>query len=158
MTRTRLVAIHLVILLVIGGHAIVIALDPIPEAWPFSQYPMYSRRPPAFPRLTQRALFGIPATDPSIEIPLTDASYLAPLNVEYISGGFARILRSRDRARLDQALQDCSHVYEQRRREGLHDGPPLLGVRLYELAWNIDADLANVGRPARRLLAELRDP
>ena len=159
MTRTRLVVVHAAIALVLGGHALTMALDPSAEAWPFSQYPMYSRRSAVFPRLGQRRLFAIAADDPAREFPLVDAAFLAPLDVEYISAGFTRILGVGDDARLRDALANCTHRYEVRRRAGLHRGPPIAGVRLYRLLWHVEADRANVDRPdTMRLLAEYREP
>jgi len=159
MTRARRALVNVVITLVVGGHLVALAVDPRVEAWPFSQYPMYSRRSALFPQIGQRRLVAIARDDAGREIPLVDPRYLAPLDVEYVNGGFARILGARDQTRLEEALSDCARRYEDNRRRGLHRGPPLGTLRLYRLVWHVEGDLENVDRPdAKLLLAEYHVP
>jgi hypothetical protein len=60
---------------------------------------------------------------------------------------------------LRTALQDCLARYEDLRRSGRHNGPALVGVRLYRLRWRLDRWARNVDRPdSRTLILEVRKP
>ena len=58
-----------------------------------------------------------------------------------------------------EALRDLLRRYEERRRAGQHDGPPLRGLRLYRLQWQLDLWGRNRDQPNQRdLLFELLEP
>jgi hypothetical protein len=45
--------------------------------------------------------------------------------------------------------------YEKLRLAGLHDGPPLQGIRLYQLQWTINTRADNIDQPSsKELVAE----
>jgi hypothetical protein len=123
------------------------------EQWPFSQYPMFSVawRSPTF---TWLRLIGVTADGG--EVALDANRYLLPFDQSRLPKALRLILAGPDGpAHVRQALADCLARYEELRRAGEHDGPPLVAMRLYELGWTIDATAANVDRPeVRRFIAE----
>lgn len=158
--------IHAVILLLAVGSLYNIVTDH--ETWPFSQYPMYSE--PRGNGLAYLQLFGITQEEPHREVPLNDPSYVEPVS---------RYLRPFDRSRmrfalgwilvgkegeqrrqmLDEALLDSLRRYETLRLAGHHDGPPLRGLKLYQLRWRLDPWARNVDLPDDRVLvAEVEQP
>ena len=144
--------------MVVGGGIYAIAIDApyAQEPWPFSAYPMYSelRRGRS---LERHRLFGVTRDEPPREIPLVDPSYLYPLEHSRFYFTLGRLERRRDGGRaLETAMSDTLDRYEARRRAGLHDGPPLRGVRLYALRWVLDPFARNRDAPElRRLLVEV---
>lgn len=134
--RGRRVLVGSIAAVITVGSAAEIAIDPpyAREHWPFSQYQMYSER--SAPKLSMRRLFGVEAGS-GREIPLIEKRYLFPFDHSRFWFSLDRLDRSPERERLlTVALSDCLRRYEARRREGLHDGPPLSGMRLYRLHWN----------------------
>ena len=116
---------------------------------------MYSNTP----RWTARPhrLFGILRDDPEREIPLVESAYLPIDNARFYIA-----LRSMERAgnrALEAALRDTLERYEANRKAGGHQGPPLRGIRLYELRYRLDRWARNSNRPdGRRLLFEVNEP
>ena len=159
MQRGEWLIAHLLILCIAGGslHAIVERRD----LWPFSHYPMYSKvTPDVFRRLVIKGV-----TDAG-EIDLTHGRYFRPFHPSRILVAFDRIQRRsrrlRQRAddagtplapedtalhRLRQASEYLARRYEELRAEGAHDGPPLLGIRLYHYHWRLQSGAANRDRP-----------
>ena len=137
----------------IGGSAYDIATDQ--EHWPFSQYPMFSGvwRSHTF---TWLRLFGVTADGG--EFPLDSNEHVAPFDQSRLPKAMKRMLEEPDGAsRIHAAVADCLARYEDLRRAEVHDGPPLVAMRLYELEWTIDTAGANVDRPDRRaFIAEVR--
>jgi hypothetical protein len=82
---------------------------------------------------------------------------VAPFDQSRLPKAFRQMLtRSDAPARTREALRDVMTRYETLRREARHSGPPVVGMRLYELEWTIDSQAANVDRPDRkRMLAEV---
>jgi len=145
MTRVRTWLAHTVIAVVAGGGLLAIAADA--ERWPFSPYPMYSWLRPA--SYSTPVLFGVTAEAPEREVALFAKAYLHPFNAAGLRDSFSIQLR-RNAARPEaarQALLDCLRRYERRRRAGLHDGPPLRGMRLYRLTWALLPRASNFERP-----------
>jgi len=152
-SRSRRIAINLVLLTLITGSLYDVAADQ--EHWPFSQYPMFSGvwQSPTF---TWLRLFGVTAD--GREFPLDKNRFIAPFDQSRLPKAMRRMLDRRDgRARVEVALADCYSRYEELRREEYHNGPAIVAMRLYELEWTIDAQGDNVDRPDRRqLIAEVR--
>ena len=54
------------------------------------------------------------------------------------------------------ALANCLERYERLRKQGRHDGPAAVGMRLYEVRWTLHPEAANVDAPdSRELLSEV---
>lgn len=154
MTRTRLLFAHVLILGLIGGSFYDILTRQ--EHWPFSNYPMFStvhqQHVLRWPRL-----FGVTAD--GREIALVRHDYLAPLDQSRLPLGLRRIEQMDDSdGRLRQALADILRRYEIRREAGEHEGPPLRGLRLYTVTWDLEPYAANLDHPrSRELVAEVGD-
>jgi len=160
-SRTRRSAIYgLLTVLIAGSVAALVRDDPYgKELWPFSAYPMYSVRLRGWSARPHR-LFGVLRDDPASEIPLVASEYLYP--IEHARFYIALRTLETDRSpggALDAALRDTLERYESRREAGLHGGPALRGVRLYELYYRLDRRASNRDRPNdRRLLFEVLSP
>jgi hypothetical protein len=145
--------INVVLVGVICGSIYDIVTDR--EHWPFSQYPMFSGvwRSPTF---TWFRLFGVTAD--GREVTLDANRYVAPFDQSRLPKALKRMTESPNGdAMLREALPDLLARYETLRRADVHEGPPLVALRLYELEWTIDPDAANVDRPdRRRFVAEVR--
>ncbi len=127
------------------------------EHWPYSPYGMYSSVERARSLQTLR-LIGI--TRAGSQFPLVANRYLWPFNRSSLRWTLGRLNESADRAqRLPAALEDCLRRYEERRRAGRHDGPPLQALGLYRVWWTLDPLARNVDRPDRQeLLMQVRAP
>jgi hypothetical protein len=152
MSTSRRAFLSLLFAALIGGSFYDIVRDE--EHWPFSQYPMFRGvwRSPTFkwPRV-----FGVTAD--GHEWPLQEDRYIQPFDQSRLASAFRRVLQMPDgQSRLNEALSELLVRYDQLAAERVHDGPPLAGLRLYELEWTIDAAATNVARPdRRRLLGEV---
>ena len=153
MTRGRRAAVHALLAVIVGGHVYDVVAGG--EHWPFSANPMYAHAQRAFV-LDAAWLVGVRA-DTREEFPLWDRRSLAPFDRARLDDAWRAIVAEPDgRARVATALADCLRRYERRRRAGPHDGPPLLGLRLYEGHWQLDPAARNVAAPdSRRLVAEV---
>ena len=57
---------------------------------------------------------------------------------------------------IHSALANCLERYERLRKERRHDGPPAVGLRLYEVKWTLHPEAANLETPdSRELLGEV---
>jgi glycosyltransferase involved in cell wall biosynthesis len=127
------------------------------EHWPFSPYAMFSfveRRP----TLRALRLFGVTGDAALPEIPLLDSRFIQPFDqcrlTTALAGTYYNVAR---RPLITLMLRDVLERYERLRLAGVHDGPPLQAVRLYELDWTLDPHAANVSFPDRRQqLAEVQ--
>lgn len=157
MSRGRRRAVHLLIAVLLGGSLFDIVADA--EHWPFSSYQMFARVRSA-PAMTRLRMFGVTAEQPPREIPLVAYEWLYPLDTSRLAAAFRRLAVQPDRELLLRtAMRDCWKRYERRRQTGAHNGPPLVGIRLYEVEWVIDPLARNVDHPDRkRLIMEVRPP
>ena len=117
--------------------------------WPFSHYEMFAHlsEKDNFQRLE---LVGV--TSDGREIPLSDASYSAPMPAFHTELAFFVASLRPDPVERREALKklgtDFLRRCELRRRHGEIAGPPLVGLRLYARRWNhLDRWAANVNTP-----------
>jgi len=159
--KPRRAAIYAALLALVAGSLIAIVRDDPygKELWPFSAYPMYSQPMRGWSARSHR-LFGVLRDDESREIPLIAGAYLYPVEHTRFYIALASIEQQKDRdAALATLLRDTLSRYEARRAAGLHDGPPLRGIRLYALKWRLDPWARNRDRPdERKLLLEVGAP
>ena len=148
----RRACVNLIIASFIAGSAYDIATDQ--EHWPFSQYPMFAVAWTS-PTFTWLRVFGVTAD--ATEFPLDANRYIAPFDQSRLPKALRQMVARPDgERRVTIALSDVMRRYEALRREGVHDGPPVVAMRLYELEWTIDRSAANVDRPdRRRFIAEV---
>ncbi|HEX7118969.1 MAG TPA: hypothetical protein VF212_09285 [Longimicrobiales bacterium] len=153
----RLLVVNAALLFVILGSLYDIAR--FREHWPFSPYWMYSHARVAR-TIDAAQLYGVAGDGSGREILLSDPRYIYPFDVTKLRVALERMAADPAGAeRLRSALADCLARYELLRRAGVHDGPPLRGVRLYRSEWMLDPWARNASRPDRReLIAEVLDP
>jgi hypothetical protein len=148
MSIRRRAFLNIVFAALIGGSVYDIARDQ--EHWPFSQYPMFSGvwRASSF---TWLRVFAV--TDDGREFALDANRYIWPFDLSRLPKALRQVLDSPELApRLDEALTGLLWRYHELARAGVHDGPPLAALRLYELEWTIDPAAANIDSPDRRRL------
>lgn len=152
MSTRRYVLANAVILFIVAASLYDIIRDE--EHWPFSQYPMFNRVTSSRD-LKWLRLYGV--TEGGQESALIRYSDVFPFDQSRLSKALGSIAARPDAgAQLQAALANCLERHERQRRVGLHLGPPLTGLRLYEVRWTLDPHGANVDRPdSRRLLAEV---
>jgi len=155
MSKLRMLLLHAVIALLISGSLYDIVT--FGEHWPFSSYRMYSNLQRER-SLSSVRLFGVTKEEPHREIPLLAFQHIQPFNQSRLAVALRRLnLKPQRQQLLDEALRDCLTRYETLRRVGRHDGPPLQGIRLYRLQWQLDPRARNVDQPDHReLLGEVK--
>src|SRR5687768_5635423 len=99
------------------------------EHWPFTNYEMWARVTRDW-SLKEVVPVGLGNGPTMWELDLNDPSYFAPMPLHYQRLNFRRAA-SRPQLR-DRMLGDYLRHYERRRAAGLHAGPSLKGIRLYE--------------------------
>jgi hypothetical protein len=154
-SKYRLWLVYAAIVTIIGGSLYCIVTDR--EYWPFSQYPMFASIRGDGPRSSLR-LYGITEGKSVTEIPLVSSKYIQPFDRSRIMAALRQIRRREDyKSLLTPALTDCLRRYEALRRAGRHSGPPIQGIRLYQLDWWYgDPSSYAVNKPDKReLLAEV---
>ena len=144
--------VNLVLIGFIAGSAYDTITDQ--EHWPFSQYPMFSGVWSS-QSLTWLRLYGV--TSDEREFPFDENRFIAPFDQSRIPKSLQQMLEQPDAdARLRSALPQLLARYEQLRLAERHDGPPIVGLRLYEVEWTLHPDATNVDSPDRkRLIAEV---
>jgi hypothetical protein len=146
--RARLIS--LLVLAVVGASAVDVAIDG--DHWPFSSYPMYGRLREAVVKM--KRLYGVTGEG---EVELVVPRHLDPFHEARLMTAFKRLGRRPDASEaVPAAMRGCLERYAALRAAGAHDGPELLGLRLYELSWPLATGAANRAEPAvRNLLAEV---
>jgi len=152
MSTRRLVVVHLLIAVVLGGSAYDILTRQ--EHWPFSNYPMFAQIHRSSV-LNWYRLYGVESDER--EIPIVEPAYLWPLDQSRLSIGLKTVAEQADGpAKLREAVNDALNRYDQRRRAGAHSGPELRGMRLYAVQWDVVPYAANLDHPvSRKLLVEV---
>lgn len=150
MSRLRRGCISAGLLALIAVHLVELARDK--EHWPFFSYPMYSWIEPERAVQSHRLVGVIAATGE--EVALQDPELIYPFDQSRLADGALLISRSPDAsARWAAVVPDLFARYERRRREGLHAGQPLSGMRIYLTRHELDPWARNLERPERRELA-----
>lgn len=146
---------HWIIYGVIGVH--VVAMIAKIDQWPLSYFGMYAGIQPA--RVTWHVPYGI--TPDGREVRLQDDAHWEPMGPSRLSLCLRRLTqrtggpgnsRGQANAHVNRAVGALLAIYEANRKSGMHDGPPLAGLRLYEVTWRLDPRLANLDAPDRREL------
>jgi hypothetical protein len=151
-TTQRLTAYVILVALLVGSAS---ALASRRELWPFSPYPMYAwvERSDDVERYD---LVGLKLDGGEIRIEATKS--LWPLDDARLVTGLIEIWR-RNRFEVEPSLAFLLALYEERRRAGRHDFPPLSSLRLYRSQWSHpDREARDVDAPQHRtLLFEARE-
>jgi hypothetical protein len=148
MTGKRRLAVLLLILVLPGIQVMETVLRA--EHWPFSFYSMYSSAQTN--TMSWMRVYGV--TESGDEIFLQPDIYLRPFDIVRLPYGFEDVVLLRENAdqSAKKALANCLELYERNRRNGLHHGPPLKGLRLYKVEWKLQPDAANKNVPDTREL------
>ena len=161
MTKTRVFLLSAVSFLLIIGPLFSIIFDE--EFWPFSPYPMYAKVQQE-PSVSEMQLYGVTQEAPHREVPMRESiresAYIEPFDPGRLRAALSRIESTPDsekRSRLlNEALLDSLKRYEKLRLAGLHDGPPLQGMRLYRTERQLSTQTENADQPDHReLIAEV---
>jgi hypothetical protein len=156
MSRLRRAWVTAGLVLFIAVHLVELARDK--EHWPFFSYPMYSWLERDRAVLSHR-LVGVLAENGE-EVTLQERSLIQPFDQSRLADAFSLISKAPDAsARWAAVVPDLFARYERRRREGVHGGRPLKGMRVYLTRHELDAWARNLERPERRdLAAEFMKP
>jgi len=146
MSKSRLFVVYGLGAIIIGGALSDLVRDT--EHWPFSQYPMFSQTE-VTRTFSMLRLYGVLEQSPSVEVPLDNNLYLQPFDNSRLPEALENAAKIN---RLDEAVTNCLTRYEALRRAGRHNGPPLVGMRLYRLTWTLDPSASNVDQPDRKEL------
>ena len=149
MGRRRLYVAHAALGFILLGHGYDIVRQQ--EHWPFSNYPMWARLSREW-HVRQVAPVGLTDDSPPREVDLMYEGYFAPMPLQYQRLKFQAVARGRRAAERDKVLGDYLGHYERRRAAGLHGGPPLVGMRLYERHWDMNKHASNAATPDRTTL------
>ncbi len=148
--RARLPFIVATIFLFLQGLAILTEQ----ELWPFSPYRMYAEI-----QTSQLESFQAWAVTDSGERPLYADDFLPPFNNARLSQAIELLGAEGDSSDVRRGAQNLLQLYEHARVAGLHDGPPIEGIRMYAVRWTIEPELRNVTTPdARHLVGEYKSP
>jgi hypothetical protein len=165
MSKLRFLFANGVIAVLIICSLLALAIDA--EPWPFSTFPMFSYLAGGTGRdysFSKAQFYGVLQEEPYQEFPLR-GSYTDPIEDDRLITYFQRIDSEADyrlkadpakrQQLLNEATRDLFVQYETLRQAGRHDGPPLQGIKLYQLYWQLDPRAENVDQPDyRELLAE----
>lgn len=145
----RLLLVYALGAVIVGGSFFSWVKDA--EYWPFSPYPMFSWLYPGtdFKFTTLRLYAVVDQEQPVSEFPLDRNEYLEPLDNSRLPAALALAIAEN---RLAPVLQDCLKRYQALRAAGIHRGPPIEGLRLYRVSWNLNAQASNVETPNHREL------
>jgi hypothetical protein len=154
MTFARKVFVHLFIAAVMTGSLYDIATSQ--EHWPFSDYPMFASVHRKHALDNWYRVFGV--TPDGREVAILRYDQLWPLDQSRLPLGIRHIAQTPgSEPRVRAALEDTLRRYEARRIAGQHSGPPIDGIRLYTLSWDLEPYAANIDRPrSKTLVAEVR--
>lgn len=147
MPRWRVWMVLGVLVFIVGGHLVEVVTQH--EHWPFSPYQMWSIATQSWD-LTDERLYGVTDEPSPREILLQDPSYFYPLPSRFMRLHMIRGLKEQehgDSTHLNAITTDYLRQYEDRRKAGLHNGPPLKGLRMYRFHWLMARDASNVDKP-----------
>ncbi len=147
MRRMGIFAAYLVIAIIVGGSLFDMLRDT--EHWPWSNFPMYSAPEEQTASFQDYRLYGVLQNDHS-EISLaTDSRYTQPFDPSRLAEALAGLAGD---PRINEGLLDCLVRYENLRKAGAHDGPPLSGIRMYKVRFTLDPWGRNTEQPDQKLL------
>jgi hypothetical protein len=127
MSRRRLLVVYGLLAMLLCGHLYDAARRQ--EHWPFSNYAMFAAI--AQPDLTTYQFIGLTQSADGSSREIAVDWHAIPVLPAYKLQSTLRHYDRTDRPKLQRLLHDYLDTYEARRKLGLHDGPPLVALRLY---------------------------
>ena len=149
MPRGRRVFATVVIAVLVLGHAAAVIDDH--EHWPFSPYRLYAKLYETGAR-NELVLYGVKADGSEVRL---DDDHFRPMD----EGRLRRVIGEQfaadpQGARTFEAFGPWLELYELRRGQGRHDGPPLVGMRLHQEVRFFDPQARNRSGPADQVWYE----
>ncbi|MGB7157711.1 MAG: hypothetical protein WBD40_06570, partial [Tepidisphaeraceae bacterium] len=152
MSRFRMLLVSGLVLFIVAGHLFDAWRQH--DHWPFACYPMFARinKPEPF---TSEELWGVTAD--GTEIPIT-SKMTGIMGTNRVRPSLMRLYilsnrrNSSDPQAAGKALVGLLNDYEKRRERKEHEGPPLRGMKFYQLRWEFDWYAANRETPQRTVL------
>ncbi len=136
MSTLRKIVVPLVMFGIIGIQ-LVYTVAKLPEAWPFSNYPMFSKAN-ARTTATNYPLQGVTSDGQTFEI--STRKHLEPFNVAKLRIGLGGLVRIPDSTRRSESIANAlaylDQVYERNRLAGRHDGPAITELRLFRQSFD----------------------
>jgi hypothetical protein len=150
MGRQRVLLVNCIIVFIISASIFDIVTDR--EHWPFSPYAMYSNIQGR--NFKWIRLFGVTQEG---EISAPNRCF-GPFDEPRLVTAFRRMKKRPNNHQLsNKAIRYCLHRYEALRFSGIHNGPPLQGLRFYEIELDLDVWARNKHQPyPRKLLYEVK--
>lgn len=143
MRRHRLWVAGGVLSFIVLGH--VAAFASHTEPWPFSRYHLYSKVYSTREPIKRLYLVGL--TEGGREVALSNRHF-PPIDGTRLRRALSRIFEPEDDAPVDpEQLAGWLELYERFRVEGKHDGPALVGMRVYKGEWHFRGDARNAKDP-----------
>lgn len=136
MSPSRRALVYALLGAIAAGH-LFCALTFRNDLWPFSRYAMFST-----PRSGAHVAFFVVGDDGEREIELwREYRYLRPLYNGSVQRTFKHMAREPGgQDRMAEAARELLRRYVQGGRSGLHDGPHLAALRVYERGWLVDPE------------------
>jgi hypothetical protein len=131
--------------ILVGGHLVEVVTQR--EHWPFSPYQMWSI-PSRGWETNREMLRGVTDEPAPREVPVTP-SQLYPIPYQMIVVNMqqaAKALKAGEPAKADAIIRGLLEQYEKRRAAKQHGGPPLKGLRLYQVTWKMDTDASEASK------------
>jgi hypothetical protein len=148
MRRQRALLVNSIIVFVISASIFDIVTDR--EHWPFSPYAMYSN-------VQERNFKWIRLSGLTEDGEIGLSSNLRPFDEPRLVYAFRRLRKRPDN--LKKALQYCLSRYEAMGVAGIYTGPPIQGLRFYEVELDLDAWVRNKDQLySKKLLYQIRQP
>ena len=122
------------------------------EYWPFSHYRMYAKLRRGTSH-TSYQFTGISLDGSEIAI---EPRHSEPLAESRMAVAVRRMKqRSQPPEMIEKALQNVLERYEMKRLAGLHTDPPLKGLKLYRLTWELLPWASNAKQPEKTLMFQV---
>lgn len=151
MSKPRILMVLILLFGLLGSHAVcVIAND---EYWPFSNYPMYSKR--YWESWTDVYLVGTLRDDPTQEVPVSYFDFARPISVKVSLQHMANAMED-DPGKADElreAMLGLGQIYLEKYAGNEEDHPAIRTLRLYTVTWQIIEEKEH--RKAQKVSEEL---
>lgn len=118
------------------------------EHWPFSHFPMYT----GMQKLDYMRVRVDGVLADGSEISLTP--YFVPLSPGKVGAVVLNSGRRDPREHANRCAEEYFMWYQQSKKEGRHDGPPIVATRIYQLDWVLQEDAGNLDAPEKTLIAQ----
>ena len=119
------------------------------EHWPFSSHRMYSTLIPGSYVRNELML-----VTPEGEVAPDVNNYFKPIKKSSFTYMLRNVIRSRNRSMIEQVMKNMGEIYERNKQDFGEDWPELLGLKLYQLKWDMDPQLSTKDTPTKSLVFE----